>query len=221
MIEEKYLARIKTYKENPGKFYPKDYFEMHFNRFRQWEIWAGEQFCSNLKITSVVDLGCAVGSYLEGFLKVKCEEVKGYEYMLENSKLYTPNNVLPYILFGDLTKPLEIKKYDCALSIEVAEHLPPEYGDQFVDNLCNASNKYIILTAAQPGQGSKRHINLQPLEFWIRKIEKKDFKLLKEKTSFFKDLFMENIDKKYKTNDKWIYKRLKHIPNNLLIFKIK
>jgi hypothetical protein len=52
------------------------------------------------------------------------------------------------------------------MSIEVAEHLPPAFGDSLVRVLTEAS-PLVWFTAAQPGQGGTGHINEQLPEYWI------------------------------------------------------
>lgn len=50
----------------------------------------------------------------------------------------------------DLTKPLHLnRRFDLALSLEVAEHLPKKSAEIFVDTLCKLSDT-IIFSAAIP-----------------------------------------------------------------------
>ena len=58
----------------------------------------------------------------------------------------------------DVTKIITDKKYDCSVSIEVAEHIPEEYSEKLVEH-DQLSNGFIIFTAAPPGQGGTGHIN--------------------------------------------------------------
>ena len=66
----------------------------------------------------------------------------------------------------DLTQPVVIEeKFDLALCLEVAEHLPRNAAVTLVQSLCRLS-PIVVFSAAQPGQGGTGHINEQPLNFW-------------------------------------------------------
>ena len=61
----------------------------------------------------------------------------------------------------DLAQPLQIdRRFDLALSLEVAEHLPPECGSEFVQTLTDLSS-VILFSAAIPFQGGTDHLNEQ------------------------------------------------------------
>jgi hypothetical protein len=66
----------------------------------------------------------------------------------------------------DLTQRVELdRRFDLAMSLEVAEHLPPEAASGFVAALCDASD-VIMFGAAVPQQGGAGHINEQWPEYW-------------------------------------------------------
>jgi SAM-dependent methyltransferase len=69
-----------------------------------------------------------------------------------------------------------LRRADVVLSTEVAEHLPEKYADRFVDLLC-ASAPVVVMTAATPGQGGTGHVNEQPNEYWIEKLQRRSFEL--------------------------------------------
>lgn len=154
--------------------YNEAFFEKRL-KHREWQKQVGATLCRLFQITSVVDFGCGLGSYLEGF-KIVGAEVKGYELGYEQAKKYIAPEVVGHVLRGDVTQSIrEERKWDCSFSIEVAEHIPPQHSDTFVKNLCVNSDRLIIMSAAPPGQGGVGHINCQPFEFWIEKIEKFEF----------------------------------------------
>lgn len=88
------------------------------------------------------------------------------------------------------------KRYDLAISMEVAEHLPPESSDIFVSNLCGSSD-VVLFSAAHPGQGGDGHINEQPIEFWIKKFESHHYRPINIK-QYFQD--NRKIETWYKEN---------------------
>ena len=48
---------------------------------------------------------------------------------------------------------------DAAMSIEVAEQIPAQFEDKFVDNLVGSARDLVILSWAVPGQGGEGHVN--------------------------------------------------------------
>ena len=55
-------------------------------------------------------------------------------------------------------------------SLEVGEHLPPQYETTFIENLVNHSKKGIALSWAVKGQGGTGHFNEQDNQYVIDKI---------------------------------------------------
>jgi len=69
----------------------------------------------------------------------------------------------------DLSTPLDLKKrFDLVQTLEVAEHLPANKAELFVDNLVRHGD-VILFSAAVPHQGGEHHVNEQPPEYWRRK----------------------------------------------------
>ena len=180
-------TELEIYKKNPEELYSKDFFR-RMQRIRKWQFPVGERVADLYKIKSVVDFGCASGYYLEGFKKAGAT-VKGFEYLLENSLEFVSKDMEPFIEEGNVMEPIDCGTFDLSMSIEVAEHLLPEKSDIFINNLVKASNKYILFTAAPPGQGGTGHINEQPAKFWIDKFAAKGFVLSSEDVSKVQDLF--------------------------------
>jgi len=172
-VKQKLIAVI-----NPIKLYNYDFFAGRTQKFHKIELNMGKDLAKRLQLTSVVDFGCGLGSYLMGLLLGGATRVKGYEFGYEAAKQFIHAEILPYIEYGDVTLPINCGKFDCSLSIEVAEHIHPDKSDQFIDNLVNATNKWIVFTAAPPGQEGVGHINCQPKEFWINKLKAKGFSYL-------------------------------------------
>ena len=142
------------------------YKESFFKRRNSLE-WRAEPVCKAIaeiiKPESIIEVGCAIGDLIKGFdkLKIVC-------YGVEGSK-----KVIPYLLvekdrviIKDLRLPLNLGMYfDLVVCLEVAEHIEPEYTDQFISNLCSLS-KNILMSAAPPGQDGHYHVNCQPNNYW-------------------------------------------------------
>jgi hypothetical protein len=66
----------------------------------------------------------------------------------------------------DLTRPLRLERqFDLVVSLEVAEHLPPECAATFVESLTRLGPA-VLFSAAIPGQGGVNHINEQWQDYW-------------------------------------------------------
>jgi len=66
------------------------------------------------------------------------------------------------------------KGFNVALSMEVAEHLPPRSAAGYVELLCSSA-PVIVFTAASPGQGGTDHLNEQPMEYWMELFKQHSF----------------------------------------------
>ena len=122
---------------------------------------------------TIVDIGCGIGSWLSVFQKNNIE-IQGIDGKhVDKSLLYVSENK---ILFTDLRADFKLnKKYDLAVCLEVAEHLPEENANKFVEKITNLSD-IILWSAAIPGQGGQNHLNEQPHEYWKTKFEKHNYK---------------------------------------------
>jgi SAM-dependent methyltransferase len=121
---------------------------------------------------SVVDFGCGSGEFLEEFKKNNVSEILGLDgrWLPQQSRGDWFQEV-------DLQRTIDLKvKYDMALCLEVAEHLPIAFAEVLVDSLARASDR-IVFSAAIPGQGGTNHVNEQFPEFWADLFLKRGFKL--------------------------------------------
>ena len=115
---------------------------------------------------SVVDVGCGVGSWLRVFEQRGVEEVLGVEgpwiSSVPEEELAVPRGK---IVIHQLETPLDLGRFDLAVSMEVAEHLPASEAPAFVASLSRLSD-LILFSAAIPGQGGVGHQNEQWPEYW-------------------------------------------------------
>ena len=66
----------------------------------------------------------------------------------------------------DLSKPYaDSKRFDLAICLEVAEHLPVNAADAIVESLTRLA-PVVLFSAAIPHQGGVNHINEQWLDYW-------------------------------------------------------
>ncbi|WP_256360400.1 class I SAM-dependent methyltransferase [Methylomonas koyamae] len=116
---------------------------------------------------SVVDLGCGIGTWLSAFIEMGIDDILGIDgpYVEKNKLLINEANFLA----ADLEKPILLdRKFDLAISLEVAEHIPDIAANTFVSSLTSLSD-VIIFSAALPYQGGENHINEQWPEYWSDK----------------------------------------------------
>jgi len=72
----------------------------------------------------------------------------------------------------DLKRPLIINRsFDLAVSLEVAEHLPEESAEPFVDSLVKLA-PVVLFSAAIPLQVGKGHLNEQWPDYWADHFER-------------------------------------------------
>lgn len=113
---------------------------------------------------SVCDVGCGVGSWLSVWRDLGIDEICGIDGdYVDRSQLMIDASKF---VCSDLRRPLSLKKtFDLALSLEVAEHLPPDRGSSFVAELTSIA-PVVMFSAAIPGQGGTDHINEQWQDYW-------------------------------------------------------
>ena len=75
----------------------------------------------------------------------------------------------------DLTQPLQLdRKFDLAVSLEVAEHLPASAGETLIATLARLAPA-VLFSAAIPQQSGRHHINEQWPDYWAELFSKHDF----------------------------------------------
>ena len=112
----------------------------------------------------VVDIGCGDGSWLKVCAENGAKEILGVDGAHVKPEILS----IPVENFRahDLTKPLKLdRKFDLAMSLEVAEHLDGEVAAIFVESLTRLA-PLILFSAAPPCQGGTGHVNEQWPEYW-------------------------------------------------------
>jgi SAM-dependent methyltransferase len=125
---------------------------------------------------SVLDVGCGVGTWLSVFNENHVEDFRGIDgEWVELKSLQIPKDRFSSY---DLKRPFSLgRKFDLVISLEVAEHLPKEAAERFVDSLAKHGS-VILFSAAIPFQGGTDHINEQWPEYWIGLFNKRDYIVL-------------------------------------------
>jgi len=113
---------------------------------------------------SVVDVGCGTGTWLSVFRENGITDILGIDGdHVKKEWLEIPGD--RFITF-DLKTPFRSdRKFDLVISLEVAEHLPPDCAGIFVDTLVGLG-PVVLFSAAIPFQGGIHHINEQWPGYW-------------------------------------------------------
>lgn len=114
--------------------------------------------------SSVIDLGCGTGTWLSAFAESGTTDYLG----LDGSWVDQAALAIPRERFrvADLAAPPPLeRRFDLALSVEVAEHLPEASADAFVRTLASLA-PVVAFSAAIPGQGGTHHVNEQWPDYW-------------------------------------------------------
>jgi hypothetical protein len=133
--------------------------------------WRAKPVCEAINTVlapkSVMDVGCAIGDlvyYWKNNMGIPSHGIEGSKNAME---YFMCDGI--YVL--DLREEIKIGiHFDLVTCFEVAEHIEPEYADQFLSNLVVLGNR-ILMSAAPPGQGGHYHVNCQPYEYWIEKMQ--------------------------------------------------
>lgn len=125
-------------------------------------------------IRSAVEFGCGHGHWSACALSMGVSEVVCVDGPWTSKEaLVVPTNIF---VSADISKPLMLnRRFDLAISTEVAEHLPSKAAETFVDNLVRHSD-LVLFSAAIPNQGGYLHVNEQWPSYWISLFESKGYR---------------------------------------------
>lgn len=116
-------------------------------------------------VNSAVDIGCGVGTFLAELKNRGVATIKGFDGPWVDKEML----VIPKECFcvEDLSKPKRTgEKFDLAVCLEVAEHLPRTSAKDFVNWLSSLSDS-ILFSAAIPFQGGINHVNEAWQSYWV------------------------------------------------------
>ena len=126
-----------------------------------------------LRPASVIDVGCGTATWLSVWREHGVEDVFGVDGDYVNPEwLKIPKD--RFMAF-DLNCPLKLERtFELASTLEVAEHIPPEHADQFVDSMVRLS-PVVLFSAAIPHQGGVFHVNEQWQAYWAERFARRDY----------------------------------------------
>ena len=122
-------------------------------------------FFKTENVTSLVDFGCGMGSYVKFFQQNNINAV-GFDGNPNTPEL--TDNLCKVL---DLSVPQKFDEpFDWVMSLEVGEHLPAQFEDIFIMNLHNNNKSGLVLSWAIKGQGGHGHFNEQNNDYIKSKI---------------------------------------------------
>jgi SAM-dependent methyltransferase len=124
---------------------------------------------------SVVDVGCGTGAWLSVLKELGVPTVRG----LDASDLPAHLRLIADTEYChcDLSAPLRVeRKFDLAISVEVAEHLCPARASSFISDLTTLAD-IVLFSAAIPFQGGRGHRNENWADFWNRLFQSHGFQV--------------------------------------------
>ncbi len=129
------------------------------------------------EVESAVDIGCGSAAWLSVL------EERGITDVLGVDGLWAAGETLMIgadkFVECDLSTSLPQieRRFDLALSTEVAEHLPPETSEGLVNLLCDLSD-VVVFSAAIPHQGGIGHVNQNWPSFWAEHFRRRGYGVL-------------------------------------------
>jgi SAM-dependent methyltransferase len=126
-----------------------------------------------LVVQSVIDVGCGQGTWLAVFHECSVTNICGIDGdYIDHERLEIPAECF---IAHDLQQPLRVsRQFDLAMSLEVAEHLPPESADSIVTSLVQLA-PVVLFSAAAPFQGGTHHVNEQWPAYWAERFAAHDY----------------------------------------------
>lgn len=123
--------------------------------------------------SSIVDLGCGVGSWLRVFATGGVDDLLGLDQpSVPRDALEIPDTQFRAV---DLSQPIDIdREFDLALCLEVGEHLPEPATDGLIDTLTRLAPT-VLFSAAIPHQTGTGHLTCRWPAYWADRFAVRGF----------------------------------------------
>lgn len=105
---------------------------------------------------NVLDIGCGPGMHVRALNELGVESI-GID---QDDRVIGKHNLYQTSIFDN-----DIKA-DTVICLEVAEHIDKKFENEVAAKVAEATKRFLIWTAAIPGQGGVGHINCQPVSHW-------------------------------------------------------
>ncbi|HEY0834832.1 MAG TPA: methyltransferase domain-containing protein [Azospirillum sp.] len=124
---------------------------------------------------SIVDIGCGSGAWLRSAQEMGIPDLNGVDGAWSRPQHADAQGIAFH--YADLsTGDVDLgRRFDLALSVEVAEHLRPEVSDRFVDTLTRLSDR-VLFSAAIPHQGGMNHVAERWQSDWAQRFLRRGYR---------------------------------------------
>lgn len=137
------------------------------------------QLIVNHNSTSVLDLGAGSGAY-SMYLR---DHLNSHDLRCCDGNAAILDTSSGFCSVCDLTAPQDtIPQAKFTFSLEVAEHIPKDKEQAFLNNLQSKSGELLVLSWAIPQQSGVGHVNCQKNEYVIKVMSSTGFTYCKEET---------------------------------------
>jgi len=150
--------------------------------------WVEKLVCDYMVSTyhpqTALDLGCGAGLFVQ-YLNYKGVDARG----VEAADLREIQPLPDRFIQQDLRVPFDLeKRFDLVLCLEVAEHIDAAFEEILFENIRRHVGKYLLFSAATPGQEGHGHVNEHTAEYWSTILRELGFRLLVDQTNICRAL---------------------------------
>ena len=161
---------------------------------------------------AIVDFGCGRGDWLRAALQLNARKVLGLDTFAVQG--FVPDVPVQYL---NLAEPVVLpERYEVAMCLEVAEHLPQAAAAHVVASLVKAA-PVVLFSSAIPGQGGIHHINEQPPQYWFDLFAQHGYHCCDFRDVIWTD---EAIEPWYRMNV-MVYAQAENVPEGLKKYQVK
>ncbi len=126
----------------------------------------------NLPITSICDVGCGNGKFLNDFSSLGYKNLYGVDIITVSEKMVIENKGIQYFSGPASSIPLEDKSIDLLTSFECLEHIHIDEVDNVLKEFNRITKGYFMFSIAHTQSPDNLHLCVKSPDWWIKKISK-------------------------------------------------
>ncbi|MGA7119340.1 MAG: methyltransferase domain-containing protein [Polyangiaceae bacterium] len=154
----------------------------------------------------ILDVGCGPGIYVQAMRQLGLDAYGiDSDARLPKSPEFLQADITNFMRFS-LKEPFSTE-FQVVLSLEVGEHMPEDYADDYILSIQFSAAKIVYFSAARPGQGGHGHINCQPKAYWVKKFHHRGYWLDPDATSDFMKFMGEGYHMGWLTQNGMVFRQ--------------